>query len=167
MTRTTLLVALLIASIVLMPFAQQRSGAKKSPPAASLIPAKPPKQFFNRGKTKPPGYTHVVTSAPGRMIFISGQGGTGADGTLPPDFTTQTMNTFENIRTCLELAGARFQDIVKINYYLTDLSNTSELRRIRANYINVDSPPASTLIQAGLGSGLLLEVEAIAIIPEQ
>jgi enamine deaminase RidA (YjgF/YER057c/UK114 family) len=100
------------------------------------------------------------------MIFISGQGGTGVDGILPPDFTTQTTNTFENIRACLELAGARFQDIVKINYYLTDRSNTSELRRIRANYINVDSPPASTLIQAGLGPGLLLEVEAIAIIPE-
>jgi hypothetical protein len=30
----------------------------------------------------------------------------------------------------------------------------------------MNQPPASTLVQSGLTSGLLLEVEAIAIIPE-
>ena len=31
----------------------------------------------------------------------------------------------------------------------------------------MDEPPAATLVQAGLGKGLLLEVEAIAVIPEK
>jgi len=46
------------------------------------------------------------------------------------------------------------------------LANTVELRRIRAQYLNQAGPPASTLVQAGLGKGLLLEVEAVAMAPE-
>jgi len=49
---------------------------------------------------------------------------------------------------------------------VTDLKNTAELRRIRANYLNMNAPPAATLVQVGLGGGLHLEVEAIAIVPE-
>lgn len=130
-------------------------------------PTKPARQFLNlEGRAKPPGYTHVVTSRPGRMIFISGQGGTGADGKLPADFASQAKNTFENIGRCLKLAGAMFDDIVKVNYYVTDMANTEELRRVRAQYLNTNTPPASTLVQTGLGKGLLLEVEAIAIVSE-
>lgn len=125
------------------------------------------KQFLNlEGRAKPPGYTHVVVSPPGRMVFISGQGGTSRDGNLPSDFASQAKNTFENIGRCLALAGATFSDIVKINYYITDMSNTAELRRVRAQYLNMNQPPASTLVQVGLGTGLLLEVEAIAVVPE-
>jgi enamine deaminase RidA (YjgF/YER057c/UK114 family) len=124
------------------------------------------KQFMNVGGKKPPGYTHVVKSPPGTMIFISGQGGSGADGSMPAEFGAQARNTFENLKKCLELAGATFQDVVKINYYVTDISNTAELRRIRGNYLNMEQPPASTLVQTGLGQGLLLEIEAIAMIPE-
>ena len=84
---------------------------------------------------------------------------------MPPDFSAQAKNTFENIRRCLELAGASFGDVVKINYYVTSMDNTAELRRVRAQYLNMANPPAATLVQVGLGSGLLLEVEAIAIVP--
>ncbi|MEO7652713.1 MAG: RidA family protein [Bryobacteraceae bacterium] len=124
------------------------------------------KEFLNfEGKPKPPGYTHVVTSPPGKMIFVSGQGGSGADGKMPEDFPSQATNTFENISRALKMAGAGFKDIVKINYYVTDMANTTELRRIRALYLNMENPPAATLVQAGLGKGLLLEVEAVAIVP--
>jgi len=124
------------------------------------------KQFLNVGGKKPPGYTHVVKSPPGTMVFISGQGGSAADGTMPADFSSQARNTFENLKKCLALAGASFKDVVKINYFVTDLANTTELRRVRSEYLNMDQPPAATLVQSGLSTGLLLEVEAVAIIPE-
>jgi enamine deaminase RidA (YjgF/YER057c/UK114 family) len=124
------------------------------------------KQFLNLDGQKPPGYTHVVTSAPGKMIFISGRGGAGKDGKLPPGFAAQATNTFEDLKRCLELAGASFKDVVKINYFIKDMANTGELRRIRAQYLNMEKPPAATLVQVGLSEGLLLEVEAVAMIPE-
>jgi len=130
---------------------------------------KPMKQFLN-----PPGvqrankwYTDVVTSRPGRIIYISGQGGQTADGKLPADFSSQAKNTFENLKKCLAAAGANFNDVVKMNTYLTDVSNQEEFRRARAQYLNPAAPPASTIVIAGLGEkGTLLEVEVVAIVPD-
>jgi len=124
------------------------------------------KHFLNVGGKRPPGYTHVVTSPPGMMIYISGQGGAADDGKMPPDFNTQARNAFENLKRCLALAGASFKDVVKINYFVTDMGNTAELRRVRSEYLDMERPPASTLVQSGLGTGMLLEVEAVAIVPE-
>jgi len=124
------------------------------------------KQFLNIGGQKPPGYTHVVTSPAGKMIFISGRGGAGADGKMPADFAAQAKNTFEDLKHCLALAGAEFKDVVKINYFVTDISRTAELRRIRAQYLDMEHPPAATLVQAGLAAGQQLEVEAVAMVPE-
>lgn len=134
--------------------------------AVSMTAKKMNKQFLNLDGKKPPGYTHVVVSAPGKMVFLSGMGGARADGSLPADFSSQAANTFENLGRALGLAGATFKDVVKINYFATDLANTAELRRIRANYLDMEHPPASTLVQAGLSPGLLLEVEAVAVVPE-
>jgi enamine deaminase RidA (YjgF/YER057c/UK114 family) len=137
--------------------------------AALSTPAPAPdRQFVNLPDfPKPNGYTHVVTTAPGRMVFVSGQGGRGADGKMPADFTTQADNTFRNLSRCLERGGATFKDVVKINYFLTDLANTEELRRVRARYLNMNAPPAATLVQSGLAGGLLLEVELVAVVPER
>ena len=135
--------------------------------AATGPAQKPKKQFLNpQGVPKPTGYTQVVSAAPGRMIFISGQGGVAPDGQMPEDFALQTKNTFENIGRCLAAAGAKFDDIVKINYYVTDMAYTAELRRIRAGYLNQSAPPASTLVQVGLGKGLKVEIEVVAIVAE-
>ncbi len=128
---------------------------------------RPARQFLNYpGEPKPPGYSRAVSVPAGRTIFISGTGGTGPDGKMPADFASQAKNTFENIGRMLKQSGASYKDVVKINYFVTDMANTSELRRIRAGYLNMDSPPAATLVQSGLGAGLLLEVEAIAIAAE-
>jgi len=134
---------------------------------AATIPMKNrAKQFLNLYGQKPPGFTHVVTSPPGKLIFVSGRGGAAPDGTMPQEFATQAKNTFEDLKRCLALAGASFKDVVKINYFVKDVSSTAELRQIRAQYLDMEHPPAATLVQAGLSDGLLLEVEAVAIVPE-
>ena len=128
---------------------------------------RPEKEFLNlEGRPEPNGYTHVVTSAPGRMIFVSGQGGSSTDGEMPENFATQADNTFKNIQECLKMAGATFNDVVKINYFLKDINDLTELRNVRANYLNMEQPPAATAVETGLGGSMLLEVEVVAIVPE-
>jgi enamine deaminase RidA (YjgF/YER057c/UK114 family) len=135
--------------------------------AMAAVKKKLDKQFLNVGGKKPPGYTHVVTSAPGKMIFISGQGGNDEAGNMPTDFATQAHNTFKNLGKCLALGGASFADVVKINYFVTDMKNLGEFRQIRANYLNMEAPPAATLVQAVLAPGLLVEIECIAMVAEK
>jgi enamine deaminase RidA (YjgF/YER057c/UK114 family) len=112
-------------------------------------------------------YTDVVTARPGKIIYISGQGGQATDGKLPADFPSQAKNTFENLKKCLAAAGATFKDVVKMNTYLTDVSYQEEFRRTRTLYLNPKAPPASTIIIAGLGEkGHLVEVEVVAVVPD-
>ena len=53
-----------------------------------------------------------------------------------------------------------------MNYYLVDINDLAELRGIRSRYVNMETPPASTLVQAPLIGDLLIEIDAIAVVPE-
>lgn len=124
------------------------------------------KQFMNLDGKPRPGFSQIVITPPGRTIYLSGMGGSAPDGTIPKDFATQADNTFKNIGRALKMAGADFKDIVKINYFVTDIKNLQPLRDIRARYLNMQSPPAATLVQAGLVGDLLVEIECVAVVPE-
>ena len=117
------------------------------------------------------GYSHVVISQPGNLIFISGQIATDANGKLvgPGDLRAQSVQVFENLKKALASAGATFNDVVKITWYIKAYKPESlpVLRGVRDMYVNKSSPPASTLV--GVASlfqeDYLLEVEAIAVVP--
>ena len=119
--------------------------------------------------TRPTGYTHVIKAAPGRTIYISGQIAFDRDGKVvaPGDFRAQTIYVFDNVKAALAAAGATFDHVVKITTYITDMKNAAILREVRSNYFG-KNPPAGTLVEiSGLVSPeLLIEVEAIAVIPE-
>ena len=139
----------------------------EAPSGEVAAPAAEAKQFLNLPyRSEPGGYTHVVTSPPGTMVFLSGAGGSARDGSMPADFRTQARHTFENLKAGLELAGGAFGDVVKINYFLADMADLAELREVRADYLNMDAPPAATAVQVGLGGSMLLEVDLIAVIPQ-
>src|SRR5436190_9174385 len=68
-------------------------------------------------------YTHVVTvSGTGKMIFVAGQLARDAQGNCvgKGDMRAQIQQVGENIKTCLEAAGATLADIVKTNTFVTD-----------------------------------------------
>jgi len=72
---------------------------------------------------------------------------------------------FQNLTRALEAADAVWSDVVKLNYFLTDVSQITSVRAIRDEYVDTDRPPASTLVQV---SGLfrpevMVEVEAVAV----
>ena len=120
--------------------------------------------------TKPPAYSQVVeVTTPGRMVFVSGQIGVGPDGKLVPgDFRAQAVQALENLKAALAAVGARFEHVVKLNNYLIELEHQPILRDVRALYLNMAGPPASTSVRVvGFArEGVLLEVEAIAVLPD-
>ena len=124
-------------------------------------------RFINHA---PQGYSQVVEVRGGRTLYISGQLALDKDGKLigPGDFRAQVKQVFENLKTRLEEGGASFKDVVKLNYYLTDASDLQALRDTRNSYINVENPPASTLVVVKrlVREEYLLEVEAIAVAAE-
>src|SRR5262245_15552142 len=117
--------------------------------------------------TKPTGYTHVVKSAPGTTIYISGQIAFDRDGRVVGvgDFRAQTVQVFENLKAALAACGATFADVVKVTTFVTDMKNAPTLREVRTGYFG-PNPPASTLVQiSGLViPELMIEIEAVAVV---
>jgi enamine deaminase RidA (YjgF/YER057c/UK114 family) len=128
---------------------------------------------FPQSKELPPanGYSHVVTTGPGKMIFISGQVAMNREGKVVGvgDFRQQTEQALLNLKAALSAAGADFNHVVKLNWYVKNFKpeQLPILREVRARYLNKANPPASTL--AGVSElflpDVLIEVEAIAVIP--
>jgi enamine deaminase RidA (YjgF/YER057c/UK114 family) len=120
---------------------------------------------------KPPSYTHVVeVTAPGRLVYISGQLGTDREGHVVgggDDFRAQAVQVFDNLKAALAAVGASFKDVVKVNSYLADIDYMPILREVRAPYLNPDALPASTtLAVSGFARpSALLEVEVVAVLP--
>ena len=115
------------------------------------------------------GYTHVVgVLGPGRTVYISGQLGYDANGRQGRDFHEQAILTYENLKAALDSVGAKFENLVKLNTYLTDIrTQLPVLREVRERYVNTAAPPASTTIEISrlAREGALIEVEAVALLP--
>ncbi len=121
-------------------------------------------------KSVPRGYSHVVkVRNPGAFVFIAGQGPVDADLKLVggDDIEAQTRATFENIGRNLDAAGARFSDIVKMQVFLTDIATQQwPVRNVRAEFIAVESPSVSTMIEVSKFAieGMMIEIDVIAVV---
>jgi enamine deaminase RidA (YjgF/YER057c/UK114 family) len=104
-------------------------------------------------------------------VWISGQVSQDKDGKVvhKGDFPAQARQALANLKAMVEAAGGTIHDLVKVNTYLTDLRYREELARIRAEFFPDGKLPASTLVGvAGLADpDMLLEIEAVAVIPEK
>ncbi|AXK31375.1 RidA family protein [Streptomyces armeniacus] len=113
------------------------------------------------------GYSHVVWGE-GRFIAVSGQIAVDEHGAVvgENDPAAQARQVFENLRRCLAEAGATFDDVVKLTFFVTDFGFMQAVRDARDAVIDTSRPPASSAVQvAGLvRPELLLEVEAFAIL---
>lgn len=130
----------------------------------------PSVRFINPATiSKPTGYTHVVEVTGGKTVYISGQIAFDSEGKVVGvgDLTAQAHQVFANLRAALEAVGADFTQVVKLNYYLLDMSQLPTVREIRNQYINTAQPPASTAVEVSrlAQPDLLIEIEAVAIIP--
>jgi enamine deaminase RidA (YjgF/YER057c/UK114 family) len=117
--------------------------------------------------TKPTGYTHVVEARGGRTAYISGQIALDQYGSIVGinNIEAQARQAFKNVRLALEAVGMTFNDVVKLGVFVTDISQVGTLRRVRDEFVNLQRPPASTLVQVAalVRPELLFEVEAIAV----
>jgi reactive intermediate/imine deaminase len=119
------------------------------------------------GLPMPNGYSHVVVAPAGRIVHISGQVPLDADGELvgAGDVAAQTSQVFENLTTALEAAGASWADVVKLGIFLRDVGAIAAVRSVRDEYVDLERPPASTLVEVSslFRDDVLVEVDAIAV----
>jgi enamine deaminase RidA (YjgF/YER057c/UK114 family) len=132
---------------------------------------RPRAEFLSPDTLAPPfGFSHTASVGPGRTVWVSGQLPLAADGTVAAtgDMAAQARQCFENVGRALEAAGARWADVVKLTYFVTDLSGVATIRAVRDEFVDTARPPTSSLVGvAGLVlPDALIEIEAVACPPE-
>lgn len=119
---------------------------------------------------RPTGYSHVVEAQGNRTVYVSGQVALDRQGNLvgADDMQAQAEQVFQNLQAALAAAGATFDDVVKVTYFLVDISQMQAVRDVRDHYLNPARLPASTAVEVrGLvRKEFLLEVEAVAVLPD-
>jgi enamine deaminase RidA (YjgF/YER057c/UK114 family) len=70
------------------------------------------------------------------------------------------------MRAVLKEAGCRFEDVVKVTVYLTDVDDRPKINPARQEVFG-DARPASTLVEVSRLAvpGAKVEIDAVALIP--
>lgn len=112
-------------------------------------------------------YSHAIVAS-GRLVFLAGQVGRGrASGDLAAgDIYGQTRAALDNMRTVLEAAGASLSDVVRVLAFLAPGVDRQRFNEAYREYFSEDGAPVRTTVHAELAPSLLVELEAIAVLPE-
>ncbi len=102
----------------------------------------------------------------GNTVYLSGQ--------IPLDPASMTLvdatiedqihQVFKNLAAVCEAAGGSLADIVKLNAYLTDLSNFPKVNEIMAQYFTAPYPARAAVGVSQLPKGAGFEAEAVMVV---
>lgn len=101
----------------------------------------------------------------GNILQVAGQVGidpaTGQ--VVGPTVAEQVRQVLRNIAAVLEAGGASVDDIVMMRVYLTDTAHFGELNEAYNEFVTAPYP-ARTTVYVGLPAGLLVEIDALAVV---
>jgi enamine deaminase RidA (YjgF/YER057c/UK114 family) len=103
-----------------------------------------------------------------RVLYCAGQVSVDAEGNPlhPGDMSAQIAQTLDNLETVLDSAGFKMSDVVRLNFYTTDVDRTLEAWSVIKNRLTESGcRQVSTLLGvAGLyHPDILIEIEATAV----
>lgn len=116
----------------------------------------------------------------GNLLFLSGVGPRvpgsnavpgnvhAADGSLAGyDIEAQCHQVFANVRAVLEASGARWEDLLDVTVFLTDMARDFAVyNRVYAEYFTDAQPCRTTLGISALPTPIAIELKCIAVVPE-
>lgn len=110
----------------------------------------------------------VEARGAGRVVFCAGQTSVDPDGRIlhPGDMAAQLDRAFTNLETVLAGAGLTLANVVRLNYYVTDMNAFVGARHvIDARLGGLAVKPAGTLLGVAClyHPDLLIEMEATAV----
>ena len=80
------------------------------------------------------------------------------------DIANQIRQVFDNLSAVAKAAGGELNDIVKLNVFLTDLSNFATVNEIMAGYFSKPYPARAAIGVASLPKDAAVEMDAILVL---
>ena len=129
-------------------------------------------------KAPEPGGAYPHSKRVGNLLFLSGVGprkgnlkdipGVNIDengNVISHDIETQCHSVFENVKIILEESGSKWENLVDITVFLTDIDRDFEIyNKIYADYFKSNQPCRTTVQVSSLPTPIAIELKCIATI---
>ncbi len=111
-------------------------------------------------------YSQAVVA--GGLVFCSGTAGIDpATGVAPDGIEAQTEQALTNLAAVLEAAGSSMAHLVKTTIFYADVDDFARLNEVYARHMPDPPPARSAPANVRLPRGLLVSIDAIAVLPER
>ena len=102
----------------------------------------------------------VVVSGSGKTVYVSGGIARGSS------MAEQANGCIDQIEAALRAAGGSLEHVVRITAWLTRLDEYGEYNRVRGERFGKNLPASAAVQVAGLLQGAMIEIDAVAFIPD-
>jgi 2-iminobutanoate/2-iminopropanoate deaminase len=101
------------------------------------------------------------------LLYTSGQIALKLNGEMVEnDIKKQTRQIFSNLEAILDDNHTSFENVVKINIFLTDMNDFGVVNVIMAEVFGLHKPVRSTVQVAGLPKNAMIEMDLIATVAD-
>jgi 2-iminobutanoate/2-iminopropanoate deaminase len=109
-------------------------------------------------------YSQAIVA--GGFVFCSGMAGIDPDtGSAADGIEAQTEQALRNLAAVLEAAGSSLQDVVKTTVFYAHVDDFPLLNAVYGRHMPDPPPARSAPADVDLPRGLLVSIEAIALLP--
>jgi reactive intermediate/imine deaminase len=123
-------------------------------------------QSERRRVIAPPGVKPIGPYSPGILVgdflYVSGQGGRDAAGTLPSTIESEVRGTLQNVKAIVEAAGLTMEHVVYSQVYLNDMAHFDAVDRVWKEFFAKAPPARAVLGVYRLPTDIAVEINAVA-----
>lgn len=124
------------------------------------------------GLMKPDVYRQVAIATGSRQVHVAGQVAYDVEGRIvaPGDLAGQVAQAYRNVAIALAAAGATFNDVVRLTFYVVDWKRekmsdfAAGLERVSKELGIVPAPASLIGVSILYEPGILVEIEATAVV---
>lgn len=117
--------------------------------------------------TSPTAHPYSPAVTAGNLAFVSGALSVDLEGNAVPGRTEALDAAIDRMTERLATVGGTLADVVKLTYYVTDLTLRDDANAQFVRLFAEPRPARTFLAVAGLPYGASVEIDAIAALPNQ
>jgi enamine deaminase RidA (YjgF/YER057c/UK114 family) len=98
-----------------------------------------------------------------QTLYVAGQDGRNADGSLAKDFQQEVGQSLRNVQGVLRAAGMDFGNVAWMNIYVTHAQDLAAMNDVYWQLIGHNPPARTVLVVGALPNGEKIEINCIAV----
>ena len=112
---------------------------------------------------KDPGPVSSAGVLANQTLYVAGQDGRNADGSLPQGFQQEAGQSLGNVQRVLRAAGMDYGNIVWMNIYVTNAQDIAAMNDVYWKTIGQGPPARTVLVVGALPNGEKIQINCIAV----